>query len=89
MALQNGASPEEAKTQSMVGGLNPGTLNIIYSFVGIKLEDGCTTVDLTEEMRAFLIHLNSKRNRNDEDVKWSLNMMSKIEVAKTLGVFPG
>lgn len=41
MALQNGASPEEAKTQSMVGGLNPGTLNIIYSFVGIKLEDGC------------------------------------------------
>lgn len=41
MALQNGMSPEEAKTQSMVGAINPGILNIIYSFVGIKLEDGC------------------------------------------------
>lgn len=88
MALQNGMSPEEAKTQSMVGAINPGILNIIYSFVGIKLEDGCTNVDLTEEMRAFLIHLEGKRNKKDEDVKWSLNMMRKVEVAKILGVFP-
>ncbi len=40
-ALQNGATVEKARSQSMIGGLEPGTLNIIEHYIGIRLEDEC------------------------------------------------
>lgn len=39
IALQNGVPPEEAKDMGLMGNLNPGTLNIIYHFIGIQLHE--------------------------------------------------
>ncbi|KAG2236199.1 hypothetical protein INT48_003818, partial [Thamnidium elegans] len=38
-ALQNGVPPEVAKDMGLMGGLNPGTINIIYHFIGIQLNE--------------------------------------------------
>lgn len=40
-ALQNGASPSDAKDLGTVGDLNPGVINIIYQFIGIQLKEPC------------------------------------------------
>jgi hypothetical protein len=32
--------------------------------------------------------LDGKRNKNDEDVKWSIKAMKKIDVGKAMGVYP-
>lgn len=40
-ALQSGATVEEAKSQSMIGRIEPGTLNFIEYYIGIRLEDDC------------------------------------------------
>ena len=41
MALELGATAEEANTQSMMGSLEPGNINIIQYFIGIQVEEGC------------------------------------------------
>lgn len=47
-----------------------------------------TSVDLSEEIRLFIAILDSKRNKNDENVKWTVISMKKIDVAKSMGVYP-
>lgn len=37
LALQNGASLSEAKEIGSMGDLNPGAINIIYQFIGVRL----------------------------------------------------
>lgn len=39
MALQNGVPPEDAKDMGLMGDLNPGTINILYHFIGIQLNE--------------------------------------------------
>lgn len=106
LALQNGVPPQVAKDIGIIGDLNPGTINIIYHFIGIQLKEPRkekyisiqkknknsfiiitdTFIDLSEEIKTFYAILESKRNRHDEDVKWSVNALKKIEVARMMGI---
>lgn len=45
LALQNGASPSEAKELGEIGDLNPGVINIIYQFIGIQLLDSSNYIN--------------------------------------------
>ncbi|KAI8091772.1 Poly(A) polymerase central domain-containing protein [Thamnidium elegans] len=85
-ALQNGVPPEVAKDMGLMGGLNPGTINIIYHFIGIQLNESHTFVDLSEDIKTFYAILENKRNRHDDDLKWSVSAMKKIDVAKMMSI---
>lgn len=110
IALRNGVPPEEARDMGLMGDLNPGTLNIIYHFIGIQLHGSskylCVhtkkkkeafqlilysffldmDIDLSEEIKTFYAVLENKRNRHDEDLKWSVSAMKKIDVARVMGI---
>lgn len=45
-----------------------------------------THVDLSEDIKTFYAILENKRNRHDEDLKWSVSAMKKIDVAKVMGI---
>lgn len=40
-ALQNGLSGEDARSSRLIGDCNPGSLYIIYHFIGIQLIESC------------------------------------------------
>ncbi|KAI7902857.1 Poly(A) polymerase central domain-containing protein [Cokeromyces recurvatus] len=84
-ALQAGMSLEEAKVLDQTGTLCPGTIYLSYYLIGVQLEESCKFIDLSSEVNRFKASLESKRNKNDSDVQWAINVMTRAEVSNLLG----
>ncbi|KAI8642434.1 Poly(A) polymerase central domain-containing protein [Parasitella parasitica] len=79
-ALEMGMSIEEAKQLDLNGQFNPGTVNLAYFFIGIKIESSCQYLDISDHIESFEKLLHSRRTKHDDDVRWHVTALKRKKV---------
>ncbi|CEP09692.1 hypothetical protein [Parasitella parasitica] len=79
-ALEMGMSVDEAKQLDLNGQFNPGTVNLIYFFIGIQTESSCQCLDISDYVESFEKLLHSRRTKYDDDVRWYVAALKRKKV---------